>query len=341
MCGKLQGEAIVNVMEHAVFRRFWYPVMPVSLLQDGPRRFVLLGQALVLFLDEHYMPAALEDRCCHRSARLSQGMVCNGAVACPYHGWQFNRAGQCTRVPQMPGSPINSTRKVQAFSCQQRYGYAWVALDDPLYDIPRIPEAEDSSFRIVHEFYEQWQVSPLRVMENELDMAHPAFVHLGTFGNPDHLLPTDQVVTEFDGGLHYSSRLPVDIAHHAQDRQNEREIDATWFLPFVCRIRLNYADGPPHILVNAQVPISHGQTMLVQFILLANQGEGIDVEKIIAFDRAVTLEDKLLLEGTDPDVPLDSRAEQHMVSDQAGIVMRRALKSLIEKYPAGSNGAMP
>ncbi|MDB5775437.1 MAG: Phenylpropionate dioxygenase (Rieske 2Fe-2S family) protein [Herbaspirillum sp.] len=322
----------MRVMDHPVFRRFWYPVIPMSLLEDGPQRFELLGQPLALFLDRQRQPAALEDRCCHRSARLSQGKVCNGALACPYHGWQYDRSGQCVLVPQLPDAGQHGKRKVRAFRCEQRYGYAWVALDDPVQDIPRIPEAEDPGFLIVHEFYEEWKVHPLRVMENELDMAHPAFVHLGTFGNPAFLTPREQKVTEFDGGLHYSSKIPVDIAHHAQDRQNERDIDATWHLPFVCRIRMNYPDGPPHILVNAQVPIDDGRTMLVQFILLANQGQGMDVEKIVAFDRAVTLEDKALLEGTESDVPLDLTREQHMPTDQAGIVMRRSLQKLFDRY---------
>ena len=51
----------------------------------------------------------------------------------------------------------------------------------------------------------------------------------------------------------------------------------------------------------------------------------------MAFDRAVTLEDKNVLETTDPDVPLDSRAERHMASDEPGIVMRRVLKRIIEQ----------
>jgi phenylpropionate dioxygenase-like ring-hydroxylating dioxygenase large terminal subunit len=91
------------VMNHPVFRRFWYPVIPLENLQDGPQRFELLGQGLVLFLDADGEPAALEDRCCHRSARLSGGKVCAGKIACPYHGWQFERTRSCSIV-QVPGA---------------------------------------------------------------------------------------------------------------------------------------------------------------------------------------------------------------------------------------------
>ena len=34
-----------------LLRRFWYPVIPVSRLSEGPKPFRLLGQDLVLWLD--------------------------------------------------------------------------------------------------------------------------------------------------------------------------------------------------------------------------------------------------------------------------------------------------
>jgi phenylpropionate dioxygenase-like ring-hydroxylating dioxygenase large terminal subunit len=324
------------VMNHRVFRRFWYPVIPMEHLKTGPQRFELLGQALALFLDEQGVPAAVEDRCCHRSARLSLGKVSAGLIACPYHGWQYRRDGQCVLMPQFPERVPGPSIRVKAFLCQERYGYAWVALEEPLYDIPRIPEAEDRAFAIVHEFYETWTVAGLRVMENELDMAHPGFVHLGTFGSPEHLLPRDTVVQETDGGLTYQCRIGVTTAHHAQQTANERVFDYAWYAPFTVRIRINYADGgPPHLIVNSQVPIANDRTQFVQFCLI-EKGRHIDANKVVAFDRAVTLEDKHVLESTDPDVPIDPRGERHMASDEPGIVMRRVLKRIIERDERGA-----
>jgi phenylpropionate dioxygenase-like ring-hydroxylating dioxygenase large terminal subunit len=324
------------VMNHRIFRRFWYPVIPMEQLKTGPQRFELLGQALALFLDEQGVPAAIEDRCCHRSARLSLGKVCSGLIACPYHGWQYRRDGQCVLMPQFPERVPGPSIRVKAFRCQERYGYAWVVLEEPLYDIPRIPEAEDGAFAIVHEFYETWNVAGLRVMENELDMAHPGFVHLGTFGSPEHLLPRDTVVQETDDGLTYQCRIGVVTAHHAQETANERVFDYTWYAPFTVRIRINYADGgPPHLIVNSQVPIANDRTQFVQFCLI-EKGRNIDADKVVAFDRAVTLEDKHVLESTDPDVPIDPRGERHMASDEPGIVMRRVLKRIIEREERGA-----
>ncbi|MBU59482.1 MAG: Rieske (2Fe-2S) protein [Alcanivorax sp.] len=323
----------MNVMEHPVFRRFWYPVMPLSHLEAGPCRFVLLGEPLVLFLDADGVPAALEDRCCHRSAQLSLGDVCQGRVACPYHGWQYDRTGQCVHVPQMPDRDPGPKRRVRAFHCDTRYGYAWVALEDPIYQIPAIPEAGEPDFELIQEFYEEWKVAGLRVMENELDMAHPSYVHLGTFGSPEHLVARDAHIEEFDGGFHYTGRLGVTQAHHAQEDANERFLDCSWFAPFVCRLRINYADGgPAHVIVNCQVPIDHGRSQVVQFCLQQDDGSGFDREALLSFDRKVTLEDKHVLESTDPDMPLDPRGEKHMESDKPGLVIRRMMERLIDEH---------
>ena len=90
------------VTQQPVLRRFWYPIMPISdLAADQLRSFELLEQPLVLWLDVNGQPAAIGDRCCHRSAKLSKGVVINGCVRCPYHGWSFDGQGVCTHVPQL------------------------------------------------------------------------------------------------------------------------------------------------------------------------------------------------------------------------------------------------
>ncbi|MGK7862284.1 Rieske 2Fe-2S domain-containing protein [Falsiroseomonas sp. E2-1-a4] len=73
-----------------LLRRFWYPVMPVAHLAEVPKPFRLLDQDLVLWLDGDGNPAAMDDRCCHRTAKLSKGFYTAGRLACGYHGWEFS-----------------------------------------------------------------------------------------------------------------------------------------------------------------------------------------------------------------------------------------------------------
>ena len=80
-------------------------------------------------------------------------------------------------MPQLEDDhKIPASYRVDAYHCTERYGYVWVCLEEPLIDIPAIDEARDDSYRLMQEFYEPWQCAGLRVMENELDLAHPTFV---------------------------------------------------------------------------------------------------------------------------------------------------------------------
>ena len=46
---------------------------------------------------------ALDGRCPHRGGSLGEGMVENGSVFCPLHGWQFDvKTGACLDTPERP-----------------------------------------------------------------------------------------------------------------------------------------------------------------------------------------------------------------------------------------------
>jgi phenylpropionate dioxygenase-like ring-hydroxylating dioxygenase large terminal subunit len=326
------------VTKQPVLRRFWYPVVPIAHLQEQPQSFTLLGERLALWLDHEGNPAAVRDRCCHRSAQLSMGEVIDGNLACPYHGWQFNSSGTCVRVPQLPQDQVPATYRVEWFLCQERYGYAWVCLDEPLSNIPEIPEACDPAFRCIHEFYESWNCAGLRVMENELDLAHPTFVHTKTFGSVDHPVPDSLEIDEGDRTIHIKAMLGV--ANPPLQQQNlkmpepgtTRTLEMDWFMPFTCKLRINYPNGLVHIIVNTATPINDSTSQIVQFCLRNDTEADTASADVIAFDRQVTLEDKAILETTDFDVPLNLTCEQHILTDKPGILIRRKFLALLKAH---------
>ncbi|NET86702.1 MAG: aromatic ring-hydroxylating dioxygenase subunit alpha [Kamptonema sp. SIO1D9] len=326
------------VTKQPLFRKFWYPVIPLSELSEQPQAFELLGEPLVLWLDREGKPAAVRDRCCHRSAKLSLGKVVEGNICCPYHGWTFNSSGICVCVPQNKHNSISPSYKVPAYRCVEKYGYVWVCLDEPLINIPDIPEAEDSEYRLIPEFYERWNCAGLRVMENELDMAHPTFVHTTTFGSEEHPIPDVMEFQETEWELHYHSVLGVENPQQQQQNLNLEEtktlrtIDGTWFVPFTVKLRIAYPNGKVHIIVNTMTPINDSASQMVQFCLRNDTEAEVKSSEVIAFDRAVTLEDKRILESTDYDVPLDVSQEQHMITDKPGIIIRRKIAALLKKY---------
>ncbi len=326
------------VTKQPVFRRFWYPVIPIKALSDGPKSFELLGQQIVLWLDAQGHPAAVQDRCCHRSAKLSIGKVIDGNISCPYHGWEFSSNGVCVHVPQLKDCSIPQSYKVKAYRCNERYGYVWVCLGEPLTDIPEMSEAANPEYRLLHEFYERWNCAGLRVVENEFDLAHPTFVHTTTFGSEEHPTPDLMELTETEWGLHVHGVLGVvnPLLQQQNLKMDEdktvRTLDMTWFMPFTVKLRIAYPNGLVHIIVNTMTPINDSTSQMVQFCLRNDTEAETKSSDVIAFDRAVTLEDKRILETTDYDVPLSLSQEQHMFTDKPGIVMRKRLAAFLKVH---------
>ncbi|MBM1221326.1 Rieske 2Fe-2S domain-containing protein [Ponticoccus sp. SC2-23] len=79
------------------------PVLPVTL---GERR-------MVLFRDEEGGLGLIGRNCPHRGADLCYGRLEDNGLRCPFHGWHFDRTGQCVEQPAEPeGSQMYKAIKV-------------------------------------------------------------------------------------------------------------------------------------------------------------------------------------------------------------------------------------
>jgi phenylpropionate dioxygenase-like ring-hydroxylating dioxygenase large terminal subunit len=325
--------------QQKTMRRFWYATVALHDLVAGPKPFRLMGEDLVLFIDAEGSPAALRDRCCHRTAKLSKGWMEGGDIVCGYHGWTYDRTGKLIRIPQMDPEKAAPDYQVPAYRCQARYGYAWVALDEPLLDLFDIPEDGAPGFRRIFQFYDQWQTAPLRLMENSFDNAHFSFVHRGTFGNMAAPKPSKYQIEETDYG--FVATTVIDILNPPSAFRvtgstaptTTRTMRNHWYLPFCRRLDITYPSGIRHIIINCATPIEDGRMQLVQLLYRNDTEADCATEELIKWDAAIILEDREILEATDPDAPLDSsrRAEGHMASDRPGLIMRNRLLKLLQE----------
>jgi len=329
------------VTQEPMLRRFWHCLFPLSELEeDKPRAFRLLGEDIVVWKDADGVPHAVQDRCPHRTAKLSLGTVKNGEVVCPYHGWAFDGAGKCTLIPQEV-TPREKAVYMRAYHCEARYGQVWVCLDEPALGIPEIEPYGKPGIRQVFEFSEDWKCSPLRIMENEFDAAHLSFIHATSFGSTDPI-PALPAIEELDDGFIARStpqvRNPEGMraALHMTEDKTVRTTTGRYYVPFFRVTEIAYPNGLKNILVTALTPIDDNTTRFNQFVLRNDTEEEVPSEEVIAFDRRVTLEDKLVLESTDPAVPLDNREgfEVHMASDRPGLMMRRKVRAYCDRLRA-------
>ncbi|MDX3905709.1 MAG: aromatic ring-hydroxylating dioxygenase subunit alpha [Pigmentiphaga sp.] len=328
--------------ENPVWRRFWHAIIPVDQLRAGPRPFRLLGEDIVVFLDEAGNPVALADRCRHRTTKLSKGWVADGRITCAYHGWQYDGTGRLRVIPQYDaGTPVPDER-VQTFRCQARYGYVWVALDDPVSPLFDIPEDRDPGFRRIQQFYDTWATSPLRLIENSFDNAHFSFVHKGTFGNIARPKPGRYAIGETEQGFYaeaVTEALNPPAAHPVSGSTAptvERLLRSSWYLPFARRFDMEYVSGIRHIIFTYATPIDDSHIQVAQFLYRNDTEAQCPAQLLVDWDARIFAEDKDVLEATDPDVLLDvrDRGELHMPSDRPSVIMRKRLHALLAQYPA-------
>jgi phenylpropionate dioxygenase-like ring-hydroxylating dioxygenase large terminal subunit len=330
----------MKIGDAPVFRRFWYPAMPAERLADGPKPFALFGEEMVIWQAADGTVSALADECCHRSVKLSLGEAKGCSLVCAYHGWEFDTAGRCTLIPQRPDVAPPASARVRAYHAAIRYGFVWVAVEDPLAPIPDLPEAGAPGYRLIQEFHEVWEMSAFRLVDNWFDLAHVAFVHRGTQGDVNQPVPPPEQIEEFEFGL--VSRATVPIANRSEGKKytgidtdtTVRTRVATWWAPCCRKLHITYPNGLQHIIFSACTPLADKRILFTQFCIRNDSEADIPAADAIAFDRRVTTEDRVILEATRADVPImpGETPEQGMPQDRAGNMARRKLRHIVETY---------
>lgn len=181
-----------------MFTNVWYVAERSANLGTTPVKLRMLGCDFVLFRDQSGKAACLSDVCPHRGASFAGGKCRDdGSVACPYHGWRFNRDGNCVRIPanETPDRIESPQAKVDAYPVIEQNGLIWVFLgDEPEQAAPpfEIPEVGDAQYRQI-DFNEEWNCNFQRAVEIDLDYVHSHFVH-GAWGEEHRARPPQHTV---------------------------------------------------------------------------------------------------------------------------------------------------
>jgi len=89
----------------------------------GESRCVQVGDAQIGVFHARNGLFAIDNYCPHRGAPLSDGVVVDGIVSCPWHQWQFRLTdGVCLNIPKVRAS---------AFPLEVRDGAIWIDLNPP------------------------------------------------------------------------------------------------------------------------------------------------------------------------------------------------------------------
>ncbi|GLT11427.1 Rieske 2Fe-2S domain-containing protein [Sulfitobacter porphyrae] len=163
-----------------VMRRYWQPAALTDELA-GKRPVVpvrLLGEDLVLFRDSEGELGLIARGCPHRGADLCYGRLEDNGLRCPFHGWHFNRNGQCVEQPGEPeGSRMHEQIRTTSYPVIEKNGIVFAYMGPgtppafPNFDCFRAPESHVFAFKGL------WECNWLQAMEVGIDPAHASFLH--------------------------------------------------------------------------------------------------------------------------------------------------------------------
>ena len=119
------------------FEAGWYALALGDGLEPGTSAGTqLFEKELVIWRDASGASHVWEDRCPHRGMRLSFGFVRGNHIACLYHGWQYDEAGQCRHIPAHPSLEVPETIKVPTYASVEAAGMIWVQWDADATGLP-------------------------------------------------------------------------------------------------------------------------------------------------------------------------------------------------------------
>lgn len=319
------------IINDAVLRKEWIVACLASELTEQPRQVFIMGERVVLFRTEEGVHA-FKDLCVHRGAALSLGCVKNGQLVCPYHAWEYNTAGECTKIPQLsPDQAIPSKAKATVYGCKEQYGLIWVNLEHTDGNAPffPFPEFEDDAFHKVMWGPQVVSAKPPRIIENFLDVGHLAVVHEGYLGVEDHTEIGDYRVIRDENGIR-SEEIEVfqpdpDGSGVAKNVYYTYAIDRPMTVHFTKRDR--ETGNLMSILLTVQP--RDAETSVAYGVMCFNYETGNSDEDTVKFQDMIFAQDKPVVENQKPeDLPLDLQVELSLKCDRVSIAYRQYLKEL-------------
>ncbi|MDY6900726.1 MAG: aromatic ring-hydroxylating dioxygenase subunit alpha [Cyanobacteriota bacterium] len=301
------------------FANFWTPVISVEKIKYKPVGVELAGENLVLFRNLSGEIGALLDKCPHRGVALSLGNVNdNGCLECPYHGWEFDNNGNCTKVPFNNPKEIDLT-KLSAVSLPTRIiaGLVWVFTGFEKTLELQIPESLKKPQQSYYVHDETWNVHWTRVIENAMDFVHLPFVHRNSFGGA-----IGKQALEANSVAEYQieqTESSIKIFNRFDNIPSGFALE--WYQPNLVVLKFDEMGIPVRVHLFS-VPINEQQTQYVLSILML--GETDEKSKASLVDEFIkpVIEDKIVIESQIGEIPKTTE-ECNVPTDKATLLFRR------------------
>jgi phenylpropionate dioxygenase-like ring-hydroxylating dioxygenase large terminal subunit len=317
-------------------RACWHGVAYSHKVGAAPYRTELLGERLVIWRDSRGAAHAFRDLCIHRGTALSLGSIAGDEIVCAYHGWRYGTDGRCTAIPQLDDpTRVPAKARVSAYRCQERYGLVWVAMDEPRWPIPDLPEMESPGWKTVFCGPYTWNSEASRQIENFTDLAHFPWVHPGLLGDPGRVKVVAPDVRTEGHVLRYEWERPEAKSTNAYpvfpNEHRENSVRRTRYqlrLPYTIVVHMDWGGPETLLYLFVSQPIAADRC---SGYVLVGQNYNLDQPDTVfqEFEDVIFGQDSRMVESQRPEqVPFDLSEELHLKFDSVAVAYRRAMNDL-------------
>jgi len=327
-----------------LFRHYWIPIEVSADLENKPKEVRILGEDLVLYRDTEGKPCLVGQKCAHRNASLVLGTVEKAGIRCCYHGWLYDKTGQCIDQPCEPDrTALAKHIKIAGYPCEDRHGIIWAFMGEG--KLPMIPPYDifmrDDGRHWVKKSYHKcnW----LQVAENMVDPQHTSFLH--------RFSPLTDVVAETPT-LDKTEDTPYGfVVQSTRDDQGHSRLDH-FVLPAMNRVAVNNFH-PPIEIAWFCTPIDETHAISITHRFLPNPPGATEAEiqvRIDAQDKAdrmipresphetgslVFAQDMWAMESQGP---ISDRTKENLANSDKGVIrLRRCMWEAIKQIKAGKD----
>jgi 5,5'-dehydrodivanillate O-demethylase len=166
-----------------LLRRYWQPLCPsAELTEERPKKRVrIMGEDLLVFRDASGQLGCVEEFCKHRGTSLYYGFIEEAGIRCCYHGWMYDRTGQCREQPFEPeGSRFKDEMKLRSYPVQSLGGLLFAYMGPDPERAPLLPRwdvlVRDDGARTIR-VLPTHDCNWLQIQENTADSTHTFYLH--------------------------------------------------------------------------------------------------------------------------------------------------------------------
>jgi len=328
----------------------WYVAARTAEVSRTPMQRWLLDTPVMLYRKEDGSPVALDNRCPHRWAPLSDGRLEGDNVVCPYHGARFSPSGKCASYPD--AKTIPAAMQVRAFALVERGPFIWIWMgDDEVRAQTELPPDfvwhNDPNWTVTINGYE-FGANYLQLHENVMDLTHFNYVHAKSFGIDNWRAHTAKFSTDGNRVSYEDTYEATDLSERERAIANMAHPDSlrqhalAWFdTPALHTATSTVHNKPGSVLpertytriAHMLTPISPTRTHYWWIV-------GTDAELPPEFKQMYSefifrgySEDKVMLESIQNVIDQDNRGraypEVSFPGDAGGIYVRRALARIM------------